>query len=301
VAGVRQQARRFVEVERTWASQRGALSPRSIAGLWPARPQCPALNLSARLGIVCGIHGIYRFDGLSVEPGYSLGHGRRTRHRGPDDEGQHIDGDCGIAMRRLSIIDLAGGHQPMSTPTASLWLVCNGEIYNFRELRRELQAGLCFKTGSDCEVLLHLYDAEGDDFVQRLNGMFDFALWDARRRRLLIGRDRLGVKPAVRLQDGSAGFCHRSEGPAGPARCQRRARPAGAGRDYLHLGYVPRPAASSRASASCLRPRCWRWRRAGPRVALLAPADRASTGQVRGEWAGANARASTVGADADGQ
>ena len=84
-------------------------------------------------------------------------------------------------MRRLSIIDLAGGHQPLSNADGTLWLVCNGEIYNYRELRAELQAqGHGFKTASDCEVLLHLYDRHGDDFVQRLNGMFDFALWDAR-------------------------------------------------------------------------------------------------------------------------
>ena len=112
---------------------------------------------------MCGIHGIYRFDGLSVEPGILSAMGDRTRHRGPDDEGSHVDGPCGIAMRRLSIIDLAGGHQPLSNADETLWLVCNGEIYNFRELRGELQAkGYRFKTGSDCEVLLHLYDAEGD-------------------------------------------------------------------------------------------------------------------------------------------
>ncbi|MCV2368734.1 asparagine synthase (glutamine-hydrolyzing) [Roseateles oligotrophus] len=152
---------------------------------------------------MCGIHGIYRLDGAPVESAHLSLMGNITQHRGPDDEGQHIDGDCGIAMRRLSIIDLAGGHQPLSNRDGSLWLVCNGEIYNYRELRAELQAkGYQFKTGSDSEVLLHLYDAEGDDFVLRLNGMFDFALWDARRRRLLIGRDRVGVKPLYVMQDG---------------------------------------------------------------------------------------------------
>ena len=151
---------------------------------------------------MCGIHGIHRLDGQGVAPETLSAMGDITRHRGPDDEGMHIDGHCGIAMRRLSIIDLSGGHQPLSNSDGSLWLVCNGEIYNYRELRDELRAlGHAFKTGSDSEVLLHGYAAWGDDVVLRLNGMFDFALWDARRRRLLIGRDRLGVKPLYVLHD----------------------------------------------------------------------------------------------------
>ncbi len=191
---------------------------------------------------MCGIHGIYRFDGLSVEPGLLSAMGDRTRHRGPDDEGRHVDGICGIAMRRLSIIDLAGGHQPLSSADGMLWLVCNGEIYNFRELRSELQnKGHHFKTGSDSEVLLHLYDAEGDDFIHRLNGMFDFALWDARRRRLLIGRDRLGVKPLYVLQDARRlAFASEAKAllalPGVRAELDRQVLA-----DYLHLGYVAAP------------------------------------------------------------
>ncbi len=151
---------------------------------------------------MCGIHGIYRFDRQPVEAPLLSAMGQITQHRGPDDEGMHIDGECGIGMRRLSIIDLAGGHQPLSDMSERTWLVCNGEIYNFRELRAELEAsGHRFKTGSDCEVLLHLYRAEGDEFIHRLNGMFNFALWDAPRRRLLIGRDRLGVKPLYLYRD----------------------------------------------------------------------------------------------------
>jgi asparagine synthase (glutamine-hydrolysing) len=191
---------------------------------------------------VCGIHGIYRLDGQPVAPETLSAMGRATRHRGPDDEGLHIDGACGIAMRRLSIIDLAGGHQPLSNADGSLWLVCNGEIYNYRELRAELQAlGYHFKTGSDSEVLLHLYDECGDDFVHRLNGMFDFALWDARRRRLLIGRDRLGVKPLYVLQDARR-LAFASEAKALltlPGVTAELDRSAVAG--YLHLGYVAAP------------------------------------------------------------
>ncbi len=191
---------------------------------------------------MCGIHGIIQLDGQPVQSAQLSAMGDVTRHRGPDDEGQHIDGACGIAMRRLSIIDLAGGHQPISNADGSLTLVCNGEIYNFRELRAELQAkGYHFKTGSDSEVLLHLYDAEGDACVHRLNGMFDFALWDARQRRLLIGRDRLGVKPLYVMQDGRR-LAFATEAKALltlPGARTELDREAVAG--YLHLGYVAAP------------------------------------------------------------
>ncbi|MCH7344162.1 asparagine synthase (glutamine-hydrolyzing) [Pelomonas sp. CA6] len=191
---------------------------------------------------MCGIHGIHYLDGRTVTPELLSRMGQLTRHRGPDDEGQHIAGPCGIAMRRLSIIDLAGGHQPISNADDTLWLVCNGEIYNYRELRAELIAkGYRFKTGSDSEVLLHLYDAEGDEFVHRLNGMFDFALWDARRRRLLIGRDRIGVKPLYVLQDGRMlAFATEAKAllglPGVRAELDMSQLPA-----YLQLGYVAAP------------------------------------------------------------
>jgi asparagine synthetase B (glutamine-hydrolysing) len=205
---------------------------------------------------MCGIHGLVQLDGKAVDPALLSRMGRVTAHRGPDDEGLHVDGNAGIAMRRLSIIDLAGGHQPISNADDSLWLVCNGEIYNYRELRSELQArGYRFKTGSDSEVLLHLYDAEGDAFVQRLSGMFDFALWDARRRRLLIGRDRLGVKPLYVRQDARPRRCWSCPVPppsSTAARCPVTCTWATS----------PRRAASSGASASCRRPRCWRWKAA---------------------------------------
>lgn len=193
---------------------------------------------------MCGIHGLYRLDGARVEPAQLSAMGNVTAHRGPDDEGQHItpDGRCGIAMRRLSIIDLEGGHQPISSADGNLWLVCNGEIYNFRELRSDLQArGYHFKTGSDSEVLLHLYDLYGDEFVHRLDGMFNFALWDNRRKRLLIGRDHLGVKPLyVHQSAGMIGFATEAKAllqlPGVQAELNREVLG-----DYLHLGYVPAP------------------------------------------------------------
>ena len=191
---------------------------------------------------MCGIHGLVHLDGSPVEPRLLSAMGDVTTHRGPDDEGMHIDGAAGIAMRRLSIIDLAGGHQPLSNAEGTLWLVCNGEIYNYRELRSALQAqGHVFKTGSDSEVLLHGYAQEGDAYVQRLNGMFDFALWDARRKRLLIGRDRIGVKPLYVAQDARRlAFATEAKAllqlPGMPTALNREVLA-----DYLHLGYVSAP------------------------------------------------------------
>jgi asparagine synthase (glutamine-hydrolysing) len=191
---------------------------------------------------MCGIHGIHQLDGGRVAAPLLSAMGDVTRHRGPDDEGMHVDGDCGIAMRRLSIIDLSGGHQPLSNVEQTLWLVCNGEIYNFRELRAELQAkGYRFKTASDSEVLIHLYDAEGDRFVERLNGMFAFALWDTRRRRLLIGRDRLGIKPLYVVQDGKR-LAFSTEAKALLALPGMQIELDGSAvAGYLHLGYVAAP------------------------------------------------------------
>ncbi|MEM9056761.1 MAG: asparagine synthase (glutamine-hydrolyzing) [Pseudomonadota bacterium] len=146
---------------------------------------------------MCGIHGLLAFaENARPDPGMHTAMGAATRHRGPDDHGFFCEGPVLIGMRRLSIIDVAGGHQPLTNADESVQLVCNGEIYNFRELREELKAkGYRFRTGSDSEVIVHLYQEHGDAFVERLRGMFGFALWDRRRERLLIGRDRLGIKP----------------------------------------------------------------------------------------------------------
>ena len=117
-------------------------------------------------------------------------------HRGPDDHGEYIDGRVGIGMRRLSIIDLQGGRQPISNEDGTIWVVLNGEIYNYRQLRNDLVArGHHFRTTSDTEVIVHLFEEFGEECVHRLRGMFAFAIWDARRQALMLARDRLGIKP----------------------------------------------------------------------------------------------------------
>ena len=191
---------------------------------------------------MCGIYGIIHLDGTPADPALMPLMGDVTRHRGPDDHGWHHDGNCVIGMRRLSIIDLAGGHQPLTNEDETLWLVCNGEIYNFRELRDELTAlGHRFRTGSDCEVLLHAYEAWGDDFVLRLNGMYNFALWDSRRRRLLIGRDRIGVKPLYWRRDGRRiAFATEAKALLALPGSTAEVDPVALA-SYLNLGYVSAP------------------------------------------------------------
>lgn len=122
-------------------------------------------------------------------------------HRGPDDEGYHLEPGVGLAMRRLAIVDLAGGRQPMTNEDGSIWVVFNGEIYNHQEIRKDLIArGHKLQTSCDTEVLAHLYEEKGDTFSDYLNGMFAIALWDTTNRRLLLVRDRLGIKPLYLAQ-----------------------------------------------------------------------------------------------------
>ena len=128
-------------------------------------------------------------------------------HRGPDDEGHYIspDGRVGLGNRRLSIIDLSSaGHQPMSNEDGTVWLTCNGEIYNFQELRRQMiRAGHRFRSNTDTEVIVHLYEDLGIECLQKLNGMFGLAVWDERKHRLLLARDPLGIKPVYYTQIGN--------------------------------------------------------------------------------------------------
>src|SRR5216684_4219064 len=132
---------------------------------------------------------------------------RVIRHRGPDDQGTWAGDGAALGMRRLAIIDLSGGHQPIFNEDKSVLVVFNGEIYNYRELQKELQErGHCFNTKSDTEAIVHAYEEYGDDCVKHLRGMFSFALWDRKRRRLLAARDRFGKKPLNYYWDGSRLF-----------------------------------------------------------------------------------------------
>ena len=145
---------------------------------------------------MCGIAGIMAFDGRHIALAELKAMTDRMVQRGPDDDGFFGAGCVGLGMRRLSIIDVQGGHQPIGNETGDLQLVLNGEIYNHLELRQQLVArGHVFRTASDAEVVLHLYEEQGTDALAELNGMFAFALYDARRRALWIARDRLGIKP----------------------------------------------------------------------------------------------------------
>jgi asparagine synthase (glutamine-hydrolysing) len=145
---------------------------------------------------MCGISGRFNLDGRPVAGSEIVAMRDAMVHRGPDGQGLFVDGPVGLGHRRLAIIDLAGGHQPLGNEDGTVTIVFNGEIYNFAEIRRELQArGHTFATRSDTEVIVHLYEEQGAACVERLRGMFAFAIWDSRRRQLLVARDRLGVKP----------------------------------------------------------------------------------------------------------
>ena len=193
---------------------------------------------------MCGIVG------MVAPPGGAPVEGERVRamaraivHRGPDDEGFYLTPRVGLGMRRLSIIDLSTGHQPIGNEDGSLQVVFNGEIYNYRSLREELLArGHQLRTASDTEVLVHLYEDLGDDLVTRLNGMFAFALWDERRRRLLLARDRMGEKPLyfTQLADGAFLFASELKALATDPRVERRLD-LRALRKYLQYEFVPAP------------------------------------------------------------
>ena len=154
---------------------------------------------------MCGICGIYNFGTSAPADRAALQRAADAMvHRGPDDEGFYLNGELGLGNRRLSIIDLPGGHQPISNEDETVWVTFNGEIYNYQELRPELEGrGHRFRTASDTETLVHLYEEYGLGCLEPLRGMFAFALWDARRKRLLVARDRLGIKPLFyRLEPG---------------------------------------------------------------------------------------------------
>src|SRR5215813_7108057 len=171
-------------------------------------------------------------------------------HRGPDDEGFHIEGGLAIGMRRLSIIDVASGRQPISNEDGSVWIVFNGEIYNFAELRAELIArGHIFQTRTDTETIVHLYEDEGERCVERLRGMFAFAIFDRREQKLFLARDRVGKKPLHYTVAGDT-FVFGSEIKSLLQHPEvKREANLEAISDYISFGYVPDPATAFRGIA----------------------------------------------------
>ncbi len=155
---------------------------------------------------MCGICGTLKFDRHEPVDRYLIR--RMTNalvHRGPDGGGEYVRGCLGLGHRRLSIIDLNTGAQPMCNEDGTVWVTYNGEIYNFAELRAELESrGHSFRSATDTEVIVHAYEEWGDDSVRRLRGMFAFALWDSRNEKLLLARDRVGIKPLYYTNTGDA-------------------------------------------------------------------------------------------------
>src|SRR5215472_2132561 len=145
---------------------------------------------------MCGICGVADFGGQIIRRETVHSMNESLRHRGPDDEGIYLAPGVGLGHRRLSIIDVAGGHQPMSNEDGTIWVLLNGEIYNYPELHQELLSrGHRFQTRCDTEAIAHLYEDCGEECVAKLRGMFAMALWDGRERKLLLARDRVGKKP----------------------------------------------------------------------------------------------------------
>ena len=160
---------------------------------------------------MCGIAGFLNSNGAPADPSILQRMIRRLDYRGPDGTGTHISGPLALAHSRLSIIDIAGGHQPMDCDHGALWITFNGEIFNYIELREQLiQEGHQFSTRSDTEVVLHLYREYGPDCVRHMNGQWAFAIWDAKARRLFLSRDRVGVRPLF-YTCGPSGFIFGSE------------------------------------------------------------------------------------------
>ncbi len=191
---------------------------------------------------MCGIAGVVDMGGGPVIADELAPLCRAMRLRGPDDEGIFVDGKAGLGHRRLSIIDLGGGHQPMANEDGTVITVLNGEIYNFTELRPRLEAlGHTFRTRSDTEVIVHGYEQWGDDVVRELDGMFAFAVWDQRRRRLLLARDRFGKKPLTWFhRDGRFVFASTLTALLSHPRAPRCVDELALAR-YLALEFVPAP------------------------------------------------------------
>ena len=192
---------------------------------------------------MCGINGQHNFlRNEPVDPEMIRRMARTIVHRGPDDEGYFISGSLGFGFRRLSIIDLAGGHQPMSDSEERVWVIFNGEIYNYPELRAELEAqGHRFRTRSDTEAIVHGYKQWGTDVFNHLNGMFGVAIWDVERRRLVVARDAMGIKLIYYRIDGGRLSFGSEIRPVLAAESSRPEVDPAALNLHLRFGYTPSP------------------------------------------------------------
>src|SRR5213592_277093 len=193
---------------------------------------------------MCGIAGIVHHDRRRPVAAATIQDMcAALRHRGPDDQGIHVADGVGLGMRRLSIIDVSGGHQPIFNEDGSKAIVFNGEIYNYRELRHGLIArGHTLRTAGDTETVLHLYEEQGPACVDRLRGMFAYAIWDAAAETLVLTRDRFGIKPLY-IVTGDWGIAFASELKAlHAARLTSRELDWEALDAYLQLAYIPAPA-----------------------------------------------------------
>jgi len=192
---------------------------------------------------MCGICGVLNFNNDKVSSGLIRRMTRVIRHRGPDDEGVWTEGPIGLGMRRLSIIDLHTGRQPIFNEDRSIVVIANGEIYNYKSLKTSLQnRGHKFYTKTDVEVIVHLYEKYGNGFVERIDGMFSIAIWDKNNKKLILARDRLGIKPLYYLDDGSKRLLFASEIKSiiQDYRVKREIN-LKALHYYLTYGYIPAP------------------------------------------------------------
>src|SRR5215831_5581751 len=190
---------------------------------------------------MCGIAGFMYFDGAPIRENIIREMSGVLKHRGPDEGGVHIATGAALGHRRLSIIDLSSGQQPLSNEDGKVWISFNGEIYNYRELQKELSGSHTFRTRSDTETIVHLYESHPHSFVEKLRGMFAFALWDERNRTMILARDRVGKKPLYYYLD-SKKLVFASEikailqHPDLTLEIDDRAVS-----DYISLGYIPSP------------------------------------------------------------
>ncbi len=208
---------------------------------------------------MCGLAGRFHPERLPPDPAWSARAAALLAHRGPDGDGYWTDEHCELVHRRLALIDLSpSGHQPMANEDASVYVVFNGEIYNYRDLTTQLKhRGHLFRGTSDTEVLVHLYEEYGEQMVSRLRGIFAFAIYDRRQRRMFLARDRFGVKPLFFARhDGQWAFASEMKALVALAGF-RPAIDRQACYDFLGLGYIPEPATGfanieALPKASCL-------------------------------------------------